>query len=108
MTEPLPTPEQLASIRRSIAEFDEAIRLVTPQVLEASKAIGKAYGVLWQNYKDAGAPHGETREGMLQFYEEHQMFRKVIETHQEQSAWEKAISDLRERFRDFPGSYLGT
>jgi len=106
MTEPLPTREQLASIRHAIAEFDEAIRLVAPQVLEASKAIGKAYGILWQNYMDAGAPHGETREGMLLFYEEHQMFRKVIETHQEQSDWEKAISDLRERFRDFPGSYV--
>jgi len=45
---------------------------------------------------------------MLQFYEEHHMFRKVIETHQEQSDWEKAITDLRERFRDFPGSYLKT
>jgi len=108
MTEPLPTPQQLANIRRAISEFDEAIRLVAPQVLEASKAIGKAYGILWQNYLDAGAPDGETREGMLQFYEEHQMFRNVIEAHQEQSAWEKAISDLRERFRDFPGSYLET
>jgi len=106
MTEPLPTAEQLTSIRHAISEFDEAIRLVAPQVLAASKAIGKAYG--WQNYMDAGAPHGETREGMLEFYEEHQMFRKVIEAHQEQSAWEKAISDLRERFRDFPGSYLDT
>ena len=108
MTEPMPSQEQLASIRHAISEFDEAIRLVAPRVLEASKAIGKAYGILWQNYLDAGAPHGETREGMLQFYEEHQMFRKVIETHQEQSDWEKAISDLRERFRDFPGSYLET
>jgi hypothetical protein len=106
MTEPLPTPEQLARIRQAISEFDEAIRSVAPQVLEASKAIGKAYGILWQNYMDAGAPHGETREGMLQFYAEHQMFRRIVETHQEQSAWEKAIGDLRERFRDFPGSYL--
>lgn len=106
MTEPLLTPEQLASVRHAISEFDEAIELVAPRVLEASKAIGEAYGILWQNYMDAGAPHGETREGMLEFYEEHQMFRKVIETHQEQSAWENAISDLRERFRDFPGSYL--
>jgi hypothetical protein len=40
---------------------------VGPQVLEASKAIGKAYGILWQNYMDAGVPHGETREGMLEF-----------------------------------------
>ena len=108
MTEPMPSQEQLASIRHAISEFDEAIRLVAPQVLEASKAIGKAYGILWQNYIDAGTPHGETREGMLQFYEEHHMFRKVIETHQEQSDWEKAITDLRERFRDFPGSYLKT
>lgn len=108
MTEPLPTREQLQSIRHAIAEFDEAIALVAPQVLEASKAIGKAYGILWQNYLDAGAPHGETREGMLEFYEEHHMFRKVIETHEEQSDWEIAISDLRERFRDFPGSYLET
>ena len=108
MTERLPTQEQLATIRQAISEFDEAIKSLAPQVLEASKAIGKAYGILWQNYMDSGAPHGETREGMLQFYEEHQMFRKVIETHQEQSASEKAISDLRERFRDFPGSYLDT
>ena len=39
MTEPLPTQEQLASIRHAISEFDEAIRLVAPQVLEASKAV---------------------------------------------------------------------
>jgi hypothetical protein len=108
MTETPLTPEQLTSIRHAISEFDAAIRLVAPQVLEASKAIGKAYGILWENYQHAGAPHGETREGMLQFYEEHQMFRNIIETHQEQSDWEKAISDLRERFRDFPGSYLDT
>lgn len=108
MTERLPSQEQLASIRDAISEFDEAIRLMAPQVLEASKAIGKAYGILWQSYMDAGAPHGETREGMLQFYEEHHMFRQVIKAHQEQSAWEKAISDLRERFRDFSGSSLNT
>ncbi len=65
MTDPLPTQEQLVSIRHAISEFDEAIRLVAPQVLEASKAIGKAYGTLWQNYMDAGAPHGETREGIV-------------------------------------------
>lgn len=42
MAETLPTPEQLTNIRHAISEFDEAIRLVAPQVLEASKAIGKA------------------------------------------------------------------
>lgn len=108
MTETLLTPDQLTSIRHAMSEFDAAIQSVAPQVLEASKAIGRAYGILWQNYLDAGAPHGETRESMLQFYEEHQMFRNIIEAHQEQSDWEKAISDLRERFRDFPESYLDT
>ena len=39
MTEPLPTQEQLASIRHAISEFDEAIQLVAPQILEASKAV---------------------------------------------------------------------
>jgi len=106
MTQRLPSQEQLAAIRDAITEFDEAIRLMAPQVLEANKAIGKAYGILWQSYMDAGAPHGETREGMLRFYEEHHMFRQVIEAHQEHGAWEKAISELRERFRDFPGSSL--
>ena len=95
---PLITPEQARRLNAAIAEFGRAVR---EQIIEPALRIGRAMRLtVWDGYRAAGMPYGETEDGMMRWFEEQGAVARAKREREYEAERAEAVASFAARLRE--------
>lgn len=95
---PLITPEQAQHFAKAMAEFGRAVReqLIEP-MLRAARTMHIA---VWNAYRAAGMPYGETEAGMMRWFGERSAAARVEREREYEAERVGAVASFAARHRE--------
>jgi len=95
-------PEQdnpWADVSVALVGFVDSLKAAfLPAMMAMKQAIEELHAALWERYRAAGSPYGESDEGMRRFFREEMAFRQAVERYREERSWRRSLIAPRERF----------
>lgn len=89
-------PAIMASVQGLAAAIAGVLGPAIQQTLERNAPVFQAiHASMWDAYRDAGMPHGETEDGMLRWFREESEAAAAVERAYQQRLREWASEDLR-------------
>lgn len=92
-------PDVQSAIAALAEGFVTAFLPIAAAVNEFADAMNSA---IWESYRAAGSPYGESTEGMQRFFREAAAFQQALDKYREQRSWRRSLVQLRERFAQEP------
>ncbi len=88
------------SVREGLLGIGRALQ---PAVERFGKAAHILYDAMWNAYRQAGAPYGETEEGLQRWIQEEGEKARAREEATRREAWEAGLNKIRQRVREGDG-----
>lgn len=97
--EPVPTPEQLASMTNATRQAMETAAILRPTFATLGAALIRAGekidAYLWEPYRQAGCPYGTNYRGRDRWYVEHHELDRARTAAAEMQEWTDALANVR-------------